>query len=192
MKKLIFAVLVGMILSTLIVSALLVDAKSNVGADVNIYGNKNSDIKIKSEANSKSDHSILEIEGVDIKTNLKVNVSSNSQTNVKLSNGKGAEIKVMPSTASETAIARIRLNVCSEENNCTIEIKEVSSKNEVHAAYEIKARKEYKMFGLFRAKGDVTAYVDVETGKVIKINKPWWAVISTEVKGDTASQISSG
>ena len=135
--------------------------------------------------------STLTIAGTDVKTNLNVNVSSDSQTNVELSNGKRAAIKIMPSTASETAIARIRLNVCSEENNCTIEIKEVSSQNEVHAVYEVKAEKEYKALGLFKARGNVVADVDIETGIVVKTSRPWWAAISTEVKGNTASQISA-
>lgn len=126
---------------------------------------------------------------MNVNTDLDIEVKSNTSTDIKLSNGKKSIIKIMPSTASETAIARIRLNVCSEENNCTIEIKEVSSKDEVHAAYEVKAQKEYKIFGLFRSKADVKVYVDVETGTVVKVNKPWWTSISTEVKGSTDSQI---
>ena len=169
-------------------SALSVNGESSVNA--NIGGNSDLDISVISEADADGE-STLTIAGTDIKTNLEINASSGSQVNAALSNAKMAEIKIMPSTASETAIARIRLNVCSEENNCTIEIKEVSSQNKVYAVYEVKAKKEYKVLGLFKARGDVEADVDVETGIVVKTSRPWWAVVSTEVKGNAASQISA-
>jgi len=35
----------------------------------------------------------------------------------KLSNGRNAEIKIMPDTASERALERLRLHVCNESNN---------------------------------------------------------------------------
>lgn len=97
----------------------------------------------------------------------------------KLSNGRNAEIKVMPNTASETALNRLRLKVCAE--NCTIELKEVGNGNETRLAYKLNATKDAKVFGLFKAKANVEAQVDAETGEVITSKKPWWlAVSSTE------------
>ena len=51
--------------------------------------------------------------------------------------------------------------------------------------------KEYKVIGLFKTKGNVEADVDVETGVVVQTKQPWWTSISTEVKGNTASQVSA-
>ena len=96
-----------------------------------------------------------------------------------LSNGKGSEIKIMPDRASETAIARLKLKVCSEENKCTIELKEVGKSNDIKAAYNVKAEKEVKVLGLFKAKMNVEANVNAETGEIISSKVPWWASIST-------------
>ena len=71
---------------------------------------------------------------------------------VQLSNGINAEIKVMPETASERAIERLQSKVCTEEEGCQIQLKEIVQQNgvtqekEVKAAYEIKAQKEVKLF----------------------------------------------
>lgn len=103
-----------------------------------------------------------------------------TRLSVKLSNGKGAEIKVMPDTASERARERLSLKVCSSENNCSIELKEVGTGQQVRAAYEIKAEKEAKVLGLFRAKMQVQAQVDAENGEVIQAKRPWWSFLATE------------
>ncbi|MBN2053083.1 hypothetical protein JW756_06270 [Candidatus Woesearchaeota archaeon] len=99
---------------------------------------------------------------------------------VKLSNGKNAEVKVMPDTASERALERLRLKVCSAENGCQIELKEVGQGEQVKAAYEIQAQKEARVLGLFKAKMQVKAQVDAENGEVIKSQKPWWSFLATE------------
>jgi hypothetical protein len=98
----------------------------------------------------------------------------------QLSNGRNAEIKVMPNTASERAIERLQLKNCNSENNCSIELKEVGSGEQVRAAYEIQAQKDSKVFGLFKKKMNVQAQVDAETGEVLESKKPWWAFIASE------------
>lgn len=99
-----------------------------------------------------------------------------------LSNGRNAEIKIMPDTASERALERLKLKVCNEENNCTIELKEVSAKGEgnVSLAYELKRERRAKVLGLINTGMDVEAQIDAETGEVIKTNKPWWAFLASE------------
>ena len=91
---------------------------------------------------------------------------------VQLSNGRYSEIKVMPDVASEKALERLRLRVCTAERNCTIVLKEVGSGNQTKAAYEIQAERHARILGLFQAKMQVKAQVDAETGEVIKIGKP--------------------
>lgn len=98
----------------------------------------------------------------------------------RLSNGINAEIKTMPDTASETAIARLKLKVCSEENNCTIELKEVRQGNETRAAYEVKVKKKAIILGLFRARMNLESQIDAETGEVIRTKRPWWAFLAIE------------
>lgn len=98
----------------------------------------------------------------------------------KLSNGKDAEIKIMPDSASEKALERLRMKVCSEENGCQIELKEVGSGEQVRAAYEVRAQKESKVLGMFKTRMRVSAEVDAETGEVIDSKKPWWAFLASE------------
>ncbi|MFH1650291.1 MAG: hypothetical protein ABIA93_07140 [Candidatus Woesearchaeota archaeon] len=99
---------------------------------------------------------------------------------VKLSNGVNTEVKVMPDAASETALARLRLNVCSEENGCQIELKEVGQGEQVRVAYDVQAQKQAKVFGLFKTTMQVQAQVDAENGEIIQVKKPWWAFLASE------------
>jgi hypothetical protein len=102
----------------------------------------------------------------------------------KLSNGRNAEIKIMPDTASERALERLRLHVCNESNNCSIVLKEVSARgNEtenVSLAYELKRERKAKVLGFIGAKMDVSAQIDAETGEIIRVKKPWWAFLASE------------
>jgi hypothetical protein len=102
------------------------------------------------------------------------------QMSVKLSNGRNAEVKVMPNTASERALERLRLRVCTAERNCTIELKEVGSGNQTRLAYEVQAERHARILGLFQTKMQVRAQVDAENGEVISTGKPWWAFLATE------------
>jgi hypothetical protein len=89
-------------------------------------------------------------------------------------------VKVMPDTASEKALERLRLKTCSDENECQIELKEVGSGDNAKLAYEVKTQRRSKLFGLFGMKMQVQAQVDAETGEVIQTSKPWWAFLASE------------
>lgn len=102
------------------------------------------------------------------------------QLQATLSNGRNAQIKIMPETASQTAIERLRLKSCTQEENCTIELKEVGKGNETKMAYEIKTKKESRFLGLFKSQATLETQIDVETGEVLKTKKPWWASIKEE------------
>lgn len=188
-NKFVSVAILGILLISL-VSA--VNVNSNAGANANVDAGINADIKVESKTDATADadeNTVISVNGERVKTKLEV--SEETQARVRLSNGQNAEIKVMPNTASETAIARLRLNVCTEENNCTIELREVRANNEVRAAYRVEAEKQYKVFGLFKAKANVNSDVDAETGEVLSTSKPWWASLSSEVQGDAATEISS-
>lgn len=98
----------------------------------------------------------------------------------KLSNGKDAEIKIMPNVASETALERLRLKNCVEEEGCKIELKEVGEGDNVRLAYEVKAEKQSRILGMFKKQMRVEAEVDAESGEVIRSGKPWWAFLASE------------
>ncbi|MDO8517311.1 MAG: ice-binding family protein [Nanoarchaeota archaeon] len=116
---------------------------------------------------------------VKVETNLPVEVKGNTLS-VTQSNGIKSEIKIMPVTASETAIARLKLKVCTEDNNCTITLKEVGTGTDAKVVYQVKAQKNVKIIGLFKAKMNIETNIDAETGKVISEHKPWWSLISAD------------
>ncbi len=99
---------------------------------------------------------------------------------IKLKDGRNFEIKIMPETASENALQRLRIKNCNESNNCTIQLKEVGQGNETRVNYELKAKKTYKVLGLFKNSEEVSSEVDSETGEVVSSKRPWWSFLASE------------
>jgi len=137
------------------------------GANIELISSENGKTKLKSG-------------NVNVETRLSVEVEGDI-IRVTKSNGIKAEIKTMPIVASETAIAKLKLNFCTEENTCTIILKEVGTGSETRIEYSVKAHKDVKILGLFRAKMNVEANVDAETNEVTSTKIPWWSSISTDV-----------
>ncbi len=105
-------------------------------------------------------------------------VQNRTKLKVKLSNGRNAEIKTMPDRASETALARLRLKVCNETNNCTLELKERKKGNESQLRYEIQVERHYKILGMFRAKAQEKIEVNAETGEIESQRRAWWRFLA--------------
>ncbi len=138
-------------------------------------------LKVQTQSNNRIR---LEVGGVSADCDCEMKqekVQNKTKLYVTLSNGKNAEIKIMPNTASERALERLRLKVCSEENNCTIELKEVGkSEEEKQLAYEVQIERHSRILGIFQKKMQVRAEVSTENGEVIDIDKPWWAFLASE------------
>ncbi len=94
-----------------------------------------------------------------------------------LSNGRFAEVKVMPDSASVVALKKMRAKC--EENNCKVELKEVKEGDSVKLKYKIETNKGGKFLLLFRLKMRINGEVDAETGEII-VKKPWWAFLVNE------------
>ena len=125
----------------------------------------------------------INAQGISADTELELEedtIGSRTKFKAKLSNGKNSEIKIMPDVASATALQRLRLKVCSSDNNCSIELKEVGQGEQIRAAYEIRAEKKAKVFGFFKARMRLESQVDAETGEVIQTRRPWWSFLATE------------
>jgi hypothetical protein len=138
----------------------------------------------KLEIQSESDNQVkLKSGSVEAKTKMLMKQEQTEEgvkLQVQLSNGKNSEVKIMPDAASERALERLRIKVCSVENNCVIELKEVGSGENAKAAYEIKVQKQAKVLGIFQARMQVQAQVDAENGEVIQVKRPWWAFLAVE------------
>jgi hypothetical protein len=135
---------------------------------------------IKTEANNRMK---LEVGGKAAGTSMKIDqdtVNGQTKLSTQLSNGKNAEIKVMPDAASEKAMEQLRLKNCVESEGCSLELKEVGEGEGAKLAYEVKTQRQSKVFGLFGKTMNVEAQVDAETGEVLRTGKPWWAFLASE------------
>ena len=126
---------------------------------------------------------------INLRTGLNIVASENASLGeilrVYLSNGRYAAVKVLPATASANAQAVMKAKC--EERNCTVELKETIVNGEAKAAYEVKAEKKAKVLGIFNAKMNVEADVDAETGEIIKVRRPWWSFLATEVDEESSA-----
>ena len=96
-----------------------------------------------------------------------------------LSNGKNAEIKVMPDVASKVALERLRLKVCNETNNCSLQLRQVGNGTNAKLAYNVDARVNARVLGLFKTRANVATQVDAETGQVLSTKRPWWSFMAS-------------
>ena len=78
------------------------------------------------------------------------------------------EVKVMPSTASETAITQLKLK------NYEIELKDTGK-----PVYEVTGKKDARIIGLINVEMQVTSQIDAETGAIERTKKPWWSFLAT-------------
>lgn len=92
-----------------------------------------------------------------------------------LSNGRKAEVKIMPGTASTKAIAKLG------DLGFTIELKEVGKGTNAKVVYELTGKKQGKFLGIFKIMASEKVQVDVETGEVKKVIKPWWSFLASGI-----------
>ena len=137
-------------------------------------------VNIQQQTNNRM---VIQTDGISVDCSLcsqmtQERLQNGTQFYAKLSNGRNAEIKIMPDTASQTALQRLNLRNCTDD--CSIELKEANIGDQVRAVYEVRAQRDSKVFGIFGAKMQVQAQVDAETGELIQVNKPWWAFLAVE------------
>ncbi len=125
----------------------------------------------------------LRVNGVSAQTDLNITAETDSEGKTKfkvmLHNGQNREIKIMPDTASERALESLRIKVCSVNNNCTIQLKDVGSGAAEKIQYEVQVERHSMILGIFQKKMQVSADVNAETGDTT-VHKPWWAIIASE------------
>ncbi len=125
----------------------------------------------------------LRVNGAAAETELNITAETDSEgktrLRTRLRNGQESEIKIMPDTASERALERLRIKVCSPENNCIIQLKDVGNSETERVQYEVQLERHSRILGIFQKKMQVRAEVNAENGDT-KIHKPWWAFLATE------------
>ena len=196
MQKLgyLFSLLVISTLFLAIVSSVEIygSAEANVGLEGS--GEANSDVE-NDEDNSGSSNTNVNLglglvldSDVSVDSGIDVSVSG-GLTKITLSNGDEVTLKVTSDEAKQTAEASLEVENCSE---CNVELTEVKVNNKARAAYNVEAEKRAKFLGIFNTNMNVAANVDVETGQVISIEKPWWAFLAVESKTSVDSNTNVG
>lgn len=116
----------------------------------------------------------IEVDGEEYEYESRVRLKDeNGSLIAELSNGRNALVKVMPNVASERALEQLRLKVCVEENNCTLELKEVGQNND-SLSYELQVERHYRILGMFKAKAREKVEIDAETGEIKSRSRAWW------------------
>lgn len=135
---------------------------------------KEDDKSDKEKDNKESKNNKIELKS-ELKIEEEVGDDNKKRLKYKSLDGKAGEIKIMPETASEKAVEKLRLKTCSKENNCEIVLKEVGKEKKV--VYEVGAEKEGWFLGLFKVKSKVLGQIDIKSGEVVGIKKPWWSFL---------------
>jgi len=91
-----------------------------------------------------------------------------------LSNGRKAEVKIMPETASQTAIAKLG------DLGFNVELKEIGKGDNAKPTYELTGKKQGKFLGIFKIMASEKVQVDAETGDT-KVIKPWWSFLASGI-----------
>jgi hypothetical protein len=142
--------------------------------------NQQERIELRKEAKNMTQ---LKLHNVTARTTLNITESLDENNNTLLtfesSNGQNRTVKIMPDTASTRALDRLKMKVCNETNNCTIELKEVPVGKSMKAVYALQLERHYKLLGLFKAKAQDKVQVDADTGDIISVKNPWWAFLAT-------------
>jgi len=131
-------------------------------------------VSVSEAANKGSQGVLFETGGFSVPSSRELSVE-NEKVFMKTSNGRKAEIKIMPETASEKAIERLG------ELDFNVELKEIGKGEEVKPVYELEGKKQGRFLGLFKIKGEVSAQVSAETGEVVKVGKPWWSFLASGI-----------
>ncbi|MFW6283236.1 MAG: hypothetical protein ACOC1P_04265 [Minisyncoccales bacterium] len=183
-----------LIISLSLVSPLYLDSDSKTGierdsnADVSITSSSETETSDSNDSD-KSKQVIVNIDGTNVKTYAEVRGNSQANSTLRLSNGNEVIINVNPSAAVNIAINNTNAERCSD--NCSIEMKEISSNGETRATYEIEVEKPYRFLGIIKSNADVKVNVDTETGAIVDVNRPWWTSISTSAEAEANANANS-
>lgn len=189
------------------------DGDSNSGRDVRrarvearIVGDDGIERRIEIRERERADGTIekrIKIREFEAESELEIETEhdgTKTRIRARLSNGRNAEIKIMPDVAAQRAIEALRLNACREDEGCFIKLKEVGSgdendgndgdegddgeddSEERRAVYEVRAEKRVRILGLFRSRMNVESEIDATTGDVLSLERPWWSFFAFETE----------
>ena len=131
-------------------------------------------VTIRTEEKTKNGETFqkIKVRGFEAVSDLEIEEETENgevKIKAKMSNGNRNEIKIMPDTASETALEKLKT-----KKGLEIQLKEVGEGNNLSVVYDIEGDRTTKLLGLFKVTAELRARVDAETGELLEFETPWW------------------
>ena len=134
-------------------------------------------VSVKDESRNEDENEDDEIE-----TDLEIDddfEGNQSDLEATTSDGEKHRLKVLPDEARRIIMERLKaLNI----TNVTLD--EVKHKNIPRVVYNIQTNKHGRFLGVFKLALKVDSQVDPETGDILDVSKPWWAILVVEQDED--------
>ena len=126
-------------------------------------------VTMRTETKEKDGEEQIKIKVRDVEIDSDVELEAEGDLlKAKLSNGNKQDVKIMPDTASDTAIETLQMK------GLNVELKEVGEGNDLSVVYEAEGNKTVKFLGLFKVRAQVRAMISAENGEILRLEQPWW------------------
>jgi len=124
-------------------------------------------VRVETKERNGEEQVKIKVRGIEINSEVEVE-QEGGLLKAKLSNGNKQSIKIMPDTASETAIERLKTK------GIEVQLKEVGEGNNLSVVYEVDGNKTVKFLGLFKVRAQIQAIISPENGEILRLEQPWW------------------
>jgi hypothetical protein len=118
---------------------------------------------------------IIQVKGINASTRVELYKLENKVYGI-FKNNETREI-ILPDQIRERLMEHLQERL----QNQTIELAE-------EGYYKIKAEKKAKLFAIFPIKTKVQAEVDVETGEILRVRRPWWNFLAKDIEEESEEQ----
>lgn len=125
----------------------------------------------------RSGNTIIQIKGFNASTNVTLYKSDDGRI-YGIFRGNETRRIILPDEVRDRIRARIQAKLGNESINLTEDGK-----------YEVQARKEARLFFLFKVRERINAQVDSETGEVLNTRNPWWGFLARDVKLENDTEV---
>jgi len=127
----------------------------------------------------KSGNTIIQTKGENMSTDVQLYKSDGKLYGVFDNETK--EVKMMPDQVKEKLREKIRVQLEEED----IELNE-------DGTYQVQAKKQARLFGLFRVRERVQIELNAETGEMVRTRNSWWGFLATDVESEPIVGASCG
>lgn len=125
------------------------------------------EVRIETKEKNGETYQKIKVRGYEVESEFEVE-SEEGKLKFKFSNGNKGEIKIMPDTASEIAIEKMKTK------GIEVKLKEIGEGNDLSVVYEVEGNKTVKFLGLFKVNAEISAIISAENGEVLRLDEPWW------------------